>query len=95
MDRCRCADYEAAVKKIKFYTVGTYRPDIIENYDRGPYYTTWVRNSVDLTDLRFKRPKGHKRFKPEDLPINRLPIRSQKIENMWCRYMTPVQMSKE
>lgn len=33
MDRCRCEEYEAAVKKIKFYTVGTYRPDLIENYD--------------------------------------------------------------
>lgn len=33
MDRCRCLEYAEAVKKLKFYTVGTHRPDIIDNYD--------------------------------------------------------------
>lgn len=34
MDRCRCEDYAAAIKNLKFYTIGTLRPDIIDNYDR-------------------------------------------------------------
>lgn len=34
MDRCRCETYSDAIKKLRFYTVGTHRPDIIENYDR-------------------------------------------------------------
>lgn len=34
MDRCRCSDYEAAVKNLKFFTVGTARPEVIENHDR-------------------------------------------------------------
>lgn len=33
MDRCRCEEYKAAVNKLRFYTVGTLRPDIIDNYD--------------------------------------------------------------
>lgn len=33
MDRCRCEEYADAVKKLRFYTVGTFRPDIIDNYD--------------------------------------------------------------
>ncbi|CAH0598276.1 unnamed protein product [Chrysodeixis includens] len=90
MDRCRCDDYKAAIEKLKFFTVGTHRPDIIEKHQRGDYFTRWVRNGIDYEDLKFLKPKAYKRLKPHELPENMMSKRSYQIEKMWCPFMTPV-----
>ncbi|CAH2098291.1 unnamed protein product [Euphydryas editha] len=90
MDRCRCEDYKAAVDKLRFYTVGTLRPDIIDNYDRSGFVTTWVRHGVDYEDLKFSKPRATKVYQYDELPENKLTPQTRKIEQMWCKYMTPV-----
>lgn len=51
MDRCRCADYEAAVKKIRFFTVGTHRPEYIENYDREYWLNIRLEDAAAADDI--------------------------------------------
>uniref|UniRef100_A0A2A4J735 Uncharacterized protein n=1 Tax=Heliothis virescens TaxID=7102 RepID=A0A2A4J735_HELVI len=87
MDRCRCEDYKAAVKKLKFFTLGTYRPDIIENHDRGDYDVIWVRHPSDYEDLKFEVPRAFRRVKPEDLPEAKIPKQCLQIEKMWCPFL--------
>ncbi|CAH0714975.1 unnamed protein product, partial [Brenthis ino] len=70
MDRCRCEEYAAAVRKLRLYTVGTFRPDIIDKYDRSGFITTWVRHGVDYEDLKFLKPRATKIIQPSKLPEN-------------------------
>ncbi|PZC72982.1 hypothetical protein B5X24_HaOG210220 [Helicoverpa armigera] len=94
MDRCRCADYKAAVKNLKFFTVGTHRPDIIENYDRGEYGVKWMRHASDYDDLNFEIPRAYKRVRPEDLPEAKIPKRCLQIEKMWCPFLVTPKTKK-
>ncbi|CAH2234635.1 jg15230 [Pararge aegeria aegeria] len=90
MDRCRCADYKAAVEKLRFYTVGTLRPDIIDNYDRSQFVTAWVKHGVDYEDMKFSKPKAARRITPAEWKEMQLKPELRKIEQMWCPYMTPI-----
>ncbi|KAJ0171810.1 hypothetical protein K1T71_012573 [Dendrolimus kikuchii] len=92
MDRCRCEDYSEAVKKLKFYTIGTKRPDIIDNYDRSGYVLTWLKHGVDYDDMKFSKPKAYKIYSPEELPDQMLSKETKKIQKMWCPFMTPVKI---
>ncbi|CAB3220912.1 unnamed protein product [Arctia plantaginis] len=92
MDRCRCEDYSAAVKKIKFFTVGTLRPDILDNFDRSQYVTAWVKNGISLVDLRFLKPRAWKKVPPSEVPEDQSSERRRQIEEMWCPYMTPFKL---
>ncbi|KAG6460529.1 hypothetical protein O3G_MSEX012039 [Manduca sexta] len=92
MDRCRCEEYRAAVKKLRFYTVGTLRPDIIDNYDRTGYQVAWIKNGVNYTDLRFSKPRASKILSPEELPENRMSKEARVVNQMWCPYMTPIKI---
>ncbi|CAK1547793.1 unnamed protein product [Leptosia nina] len=87
MDRCRCEEYEEAVKKLRFYTVGTLRPDIIDNYDRTGFITTWIQHGVDYVDMKFSKPKAYKVLDPSELPLNKMPPAVRKVEQMWCPYL--------
>ncbi|CAF4769046.1 unnamed protein product [Pieris macdunnoughi] len=87
MDRCRCEEYEDAVKKLRFYTVGTLRPDIIDNYDRSGFITTWVRHGVDYEDMKFSKPKAYRVLDPSELPENKMAPAVRKVEQMWCPYL--------
>ncbi|KAI8423653.1 hypothetical protein MSG28_012707 [Choristoneura fumiferana] len=85
MDRCRCEEYAAAVEKLRFYTVGTLRPDIIDNSDRTGFIVAWVKHGVDYEDMKFAKPKA-RLVKGAD-PT---PPAQRKVEKMWCPYMTPI-----
>ncbi|CAK1589677.1 unnamed protein product [Parnassius mnemosyne] len=89
MDRCRCEDYAAAVSKLKFYTVGTLRPDIIDNYDGSGYKVSWIRHGVDSEDLKFEKPKVLA-IRELQMTENQLSDESRKIEQMWCPYMNSI-----
>lgn len=89
MDRCRCEEYSAAVDKLKIYTVGTFRPNIIDNYNRSGFKTKWRPKGVDTTDLRFDRPVAMKVYSIEEMPDADLSEESLKLKYMWCPYMTP------
>ncbi|KAH9643104.1 hypothetical protein HF086_010556 [Spodoptera exigua] len=87
MDRCRCEDYAAAVKNLRFFTPGTLRPDIIDNYEKGDYDVVWIRKSVDYGDASVMKPLAYKKradgLTQEQILVNR----SKKLEHMWCPYM--------
>ncbi|XP_075986230.1 uncharacterized protein LOC142983216 [Anticarsia gemmatalis] len=91
MDRCRCEEYAAAVKKLRFYTVGTLRPDIIDNYDRSNFVTGWIKNGISHDDKRFLKPKAWQRGLIREEPESAK--RRKKIEEMWCRFMTPYKLT--
>ncbi|KAF9803862.1 hypothetical protein SFRURICE_013139 [Spodoptera frugiperda] len=87
MDRCRCPEYAAAVKKLRFYTPGTFRPDIIDNYDRGDYDVVWIRKPVTYGDATMYKPQAYKKRADGLTQEEILKIRNKKLEHMWCPYM--------
>ncbi|OWR52496.1 hypothetical protein KGM_202376 [Danaus plexippus plexippus] len=87
MDRCRCDEYRAAIESLRFYTVGTHRPDIIDNYDRSAFTTVWMPHGVDYVDFKFSKPRAYKIIPGTG---NTQTNRQINIQQMWCPYMTPV-----
>ncbi|KPJ09930.1 hypothetical protein RR48_02908 [Papilio machaon] len=85
MDRCRCEEYTSAVDNLKYYTLGTLRPDIIENHDRSGFGVKWVKQGVSRDDLKFLKPKAFKIRK--QVAEDPKTIERRKIEQMWCPYL--------